>query len=131
MKGVDTNVLVRLLTQDDPEQAAVAAEELRSGPIYVSSTVIMETEWVLRFAYGFERSQVGAALLGVVNLAGAVIDSEPAVRAALRWHANGMDLADALHVARLERTDEFITFDKKCARKAEQLGVAPPVRLLS
>jgi predicted nucleic-acid-binding protein len=130
MKAIDTNVLVRLLTRDDPAQAAVAADEMRDGPIFISATVLLETEWVLRFAYQFDRDQVGAALLGVVNLGGAIIDDEAAVRAALRWHAEGMDLADSLHIARLHQVDEFITFDKKCANKAEQVGVEPPVRLL-
>ena len=95
MKAVDTNVLVRLLTGDDPDQARLAAAEMREGPIFVSTTVLMETEWVLRYAYKFNREQVGAALLGVVNLSGAVVDDEASVRAALRWHASGMDLADA------------------------------------
>ena len=130
MKAVDTNVLVRLLTRDDPAQAAVAAKEMREGPLYVSATVLMETEWVLRYAYGFDRGQVGAALLGVVNLAGATVDDEAAVRSALRLHAHGMDLADALHLTRLDQVDEFITFDRAMARKAENLAVGVPVRLL-
>ena len=131
MKAIDTNVLVRVLTRDDPEQAAVAAAEMRAGPLFVSATVLMETERVLRHAYAFDRDQVGKALLGVVNLTGATIDDEAAVRAALQWHARGMDLADALHVARLPKADEFITFDKQLARMAEQLAVEPPVRLLA
>lgn len=130
MKAVDTNVLVRLLTRDDPAQAAIAAAEMKAGPIYVSATVLMETEWVLRFAYKFDRDQVGAALLGVANLSGAVVDDEAAVRAALQWHGAGMDFADALHVARLQQADEFITFDQALARKADKLGVTPSVRLL-
>ena len=131
MKAVDTNVLVRLLTNDHPTQANAAAQEMRTGPIFISATVFMETEWVLRFAYEFDREQVCAALLAVVNLAGAVIDGEPEVRTALRWHAQGMDLADALHLARLEHVDEFVTFDRKFARKANSLAATPPVRLLS
>ncbi|MFT4624391.1 MAG: putative nucleic-acid-binding protein [Myxococcota bacterium] len=130
MKAVDTNVLVRVLTRDDPEQASVAAAEMRAGPIHVSVTVLLETEWVLRHAYAFDRDQVGRALAGVVDLAGATIDDESAVRAALRWHARGMDLADALHVARLHPGTEFITFDKRLARRATELAVNPRVRLL-
>jgi len=52
------------------------------------------------------------------------------VRMALRWHAAGMELADALHVARLENADELITFDKRFARVAADVGAEPPVRLL-
>ena len=130
MKAIDTNVLVRLLTQDDPKQAQAAADEMRSGPIFISATVLMETEWVLRFAYQYDPEQVGAALLAVANLGGAVIDDEAAVRTALRWHGEGMDLADGLHLARLQNVDEFITFDRKFARKAQSLEAQPPVRLL-
>jgi len=130
MKAIDTNVLVRVLTRDDAAQAAVAAAEMRDGPIYLSATVLLETEWVLRHAYQFDREQVGRALLGVVSLNGATIDDEAAVRVALRWHAAGMDLADALHVARVENADEFITFDRRFARVAAEVGAEPPVRLL-
>ena len=127
MRAVDTNVLVRVLTRDDAEQAAVAAAALRAGPVFVPATVLLETEWVLRFAYGFDRAQVGAALLAVVNLAGATIDDEAAVRAALRWHAAGMDFADALHVARSPSADAFLTFDRDLVRRAQTVGTPVPV----
>ena len=130
MKAVDTNVLVRLLTNDDPAQARIAADELQSGPVFVPSTVVVEAEWVLRFAYKFDRAQVGAALLGVVNLAGAVVGDEPAVRTALRWHAEGMDLADALHLALSSASAEFITFDQAMSKSAVKLDGGVPVRLL-
>lgn len=130
MKAVDTNVLVRLLTRDDPEQAATAAREMREGPIFLATTVLLETEWVLRHAYKFDRADIGRALLGLVNLAGAVVDDEAGVRAALRWHADGMDFADALHVAKLQPADEFITFDRACAKKAAKVGTPSTVRLL-
>lgn len=130
MKAIDTNVLVRVLTRDDAAQAAVAAAEMRDGPIYVPATVLLETEWVLRHAYKFNREQVGSALRGVVSLAGATIDDEAAVRMALRWYEAGMDLADALHVARSERAEEFVTFDAGFADASARLGVAPAVRLL-
>jgi len=130
MKAIDTNVLVRVLTRDDPAQAAVAAAEMRDGPIFVSATVLLQTEWVLRHAYRFNRELVGGALRGVVNLAGATIDDEAAVRKALRWHAAGMDLADALHVARAEHAEEFVTFDRRFAVGAARLDVEPAVRLL-
>lgn len=131
MKAVDTNVLVRLLTGDDPEQAATAAKEMRDGPIFLSATVLMETEWVLRHAYDFDRTQVNAALVAVVNLSGATVDDDAAVRAALRWHAEGLDLADALHVARLgEQADELITFDRAFSRTAASVGTNTRVRLL-
>jgi len=130
MKAIDTNVLVRVLTRDDAAQAAVAVAEIRDGPIYLTATVLLETEWVLRHAYQFDREQVGRALLATVSLDGATIDDEAAVRVALRRHAAGMDFADALHLARVEKADEFITFDMHFARVAAEAGAKPPVRLL-
>lgn len=130
MRAVDTNVLVRLLTRDDPDQAAVAAHEMGGGRVYISATVLLETEWVLRHAYGFDRDQVGGALLAVVDLEGATVDDDDAVRAALRWHAGGMDLADALHLAKAHQADELVTFDRRFAHVAERLQAKPTVRLL-
>ncbi len=130
MKAVDTNILVRLLTRDDPAQAAAAAAEMRAGPLYISATVLLETEWVLRHAYKFVQEQVGDALLAVVNLSGATIDDEAPVRAALRWHADGMDFADALHLAKAHEADEFVTFDRRFASKSAQLDAKPRLRLI-
>jgi predicted nucleic-acid-binding protein len=50
MIGVDTNLLVRILTDDDPMQARRAANVLQSGDIFITKTVLLETEWVLRYA---------------------------------------------------------------------------------
>ena len=127
MKAVDTNVLVRVLTRDDPEQARAAAEVMRSGPVFIACTVLLETEWVLRHAYGFDRAEIGRALRALVDLTGVVVDGEAAVRSALAWHASGIDLADALHLARSADADELVTFDRRFAKRAE--GVAR-VRLL-
>lgn len=131
MKAIDTNVLVRLLTRDDPAQAEVAAAEMRSGEIFLSSTVLLETEWVLRHAYEFSPEQINHALGAVADLAGLHLEDRPAVRRALRWHGQGMDLADALHLAKAGTASELVTFDKRFARSARETRAKPPVRLLS
>ena len=51
--GVDTNIIVRLLTHDDPGQAAKADAAIQKDHLFISDTVLLETEWVLRYAYGF------------------------------------------------------------------------------
>jgi len=48
MIAVDTNIVVRLLTNDDPEQAGRAAAVVKNGPVFIPKTVVLETEWVLR-----------------------------------------------------------------------------------
>ena len=53
MISVDTNIVVRLLTQDDEVQYQKSLEIFQSPEIFIADTVILETEWVLRFAYKF------------------------------------------------------------------------------
>ena len=53
MLAVDTNVIVRYLTGDDAEQFAKASALIRSEDVYVCTTVLLETEWVLRRGYRF------------------------------------------------------------------------------
>ncbi len=56
MIAIDTNVVVRFLTRDDERQYRKAFQVIRNAPrIFLSDTVILETEWVLRHAYGFSR----------------------------------------------------------------------------
>jgi predicted nucleic acid-binding protein len=62
--AVDTNVVVRLLTGDNAQQAARAVALFKSEEIWLSKTVILETEWVLRSLYRFSGAHVSAALLG-------------------------------------------------------------------
>jgi predicted nucleic-acid-binding protein len=58
MVAVDTNILVRLLTGDDPKQAAAARSLFASEQIWIAKTVLLETGWVLRSLYGFEESAI-------------------------------------------------------------------------
>jgi predicted nucleic-acid-binding protein len=62
MIAVDTNVLVRFLVRDDAEQASRADSLIRSEEIWISKTVLLETEWVLRSLYAFRPDSVARAL---------------------------------------------------------------------
>lgn len=71
MVAVDTNIIVRLLTQDDNAQYQKSLEIFQTQTIFIPDTVILETEWVLRFAYKFKPSEICAALrkiLGLLNV---------------------------------------------------------------
>ena len=61
MRAVDTNVVVRYLTGDDPGQAARAKAAIDAGDVFVSTTVLLESAWVLRSVYGFAEEEVAAA----------------------------------------------------------------------
>ena len=58
MIAVDTNILIRLLTKDDPEQARRATIIMESDDIFIPKTVMLETEWVLRYAYRIAKSAI-------------------------------------------------------------------------
>ncbi|MDZ7967304.1 MAG: PIN domain-containing protein [Nostoc sp. DedSLP03] len=61
MIAVDTNIIVRFLTQDDELQFQKSKEIFQTQDIFISDTVILETEWVLRFAYKFKRHEICTA----------------------------------------------------------------------
>jgi predicted nucleic-acid-binding protein len=122
--AVDTNVIVRYLTRDDAAQFANASALISGADVYVSTTVLLETEWVLRRGYRFGRERVIAALAAVAGLPHVTLE-DPAVAArALDWTRRGMDFADALHLAKAEGCDAFISFDQHLATVANALSAA-------
>jgi predicted nucleic-acid-binding protein len=130
MIALDTNVVVRLLTADDAAQVAIARRTLRSQPLFLSKTVLLETEWVLRYSYELSREQIGDALGKLIRYSRMEVEDLASVTQALSWHADGMDLADALHLAASRCADRLATFDRKLAAKAEALRCMPRVQLL-
>src|SRR5208282_335282 len=98
MTAVDTNVLVRLLTGDDVEQAAAAKSLLASQPIWIAKTVLLETGWVLRSLYGFNEDAVRNAFVKLLGLKNVRAEDEAAVADALACVVQGLEFADALHL---------------------------------
>jgi predicted nucleic-acid-binding protein len=112
VKAVDTNILVRLVTGDDPAQARRAGGILRET-VHVPITVLLELGWILTSYYGFDRQRLGAALSGLLDNESIHVDDEPAIRAALDLHARGADLADCLHLVAARGSAAFVTFDRR------------------
>ena len=112
MTAVDTNVLVRLLTGDEPNQAAAARSLFAEGPIWIAKTVILETEWVLRSLYGFEEAAIREALTKLMGLKNVNAEDESAVVGALALAAHGVEFADALHLSSRPSGAAFFSFDK-------------------
>ena len=127
MIAIDTNVLVRVLTNDDRIQAKRAMARLRSEPAWISRTVILETGWVLRHAYGLDAVAIGKAFSTLLGVASIEVEDRPAVLKALLWYGEGMDLADALHLALSDRARAFVTFDRELAKVAKRTGATPEV----
>ena len=118
MIAIDTNVLVRLLTGDDPDQTKRAASLFESNDILIPKTVLLETEWVLRYSYELSAEVVLSAFRKTLGLSQVVMEDEPAVIAALASYEDGMDFADALHLASASKAESFATFDARLKKRA-------------
>jgi predicted nucleic-acid-binding protein len=130
MIAIDTNVLVRLVTNDDPKQSQRAARLFAREEIYVSKTVLLETEWVLRGAYELPHGAIRAAFERLLAVSSVTVEDSLEVELALSWSAAGMDFADALHLAGSAPSATFATFDKACVKRAAKVAGAPAVTLL-
>ena len=128
MKAIDTNILVRVVTRDDPEQFAAAAEVMKAGSLWVAKTVLLETAWVLQFAYRLPREVCLDALRRIVGYENLTVEDNAGVLRALAWAAQGMEFADALHLASAGECEEFVTFDRKFVSKAGEIEEGVPVR---
>ncbi len=127
--ALDTNLLVRLLTNDDPQQAGRVAELIDASPAcFVPITVVLELEWVLRGAYRLPRQAIISALRGLLQIRQLHLEQEEQVVQALDWYAQGLDFADALHLLRSEGCSALISFDRAFGGQAGQLGLNPAVR---
>jgi len=129
MLAVDTNIIVRYLTRDDPEQSARARQLVDDAEILVSSTVFLETEWVLRSGYGFSSAQIAERLRAFAGLPQVTVEAPAAMAMALDWMIAGMDFADALHLAGAEHCEAFVTFDRHLANAARR-SAGTEVRVL-
>jgi len=126
--SVDTNILVRLLTKDDELQLRKAMLLFENNDIFIADTVILETEWVLRYAYAFSSLEINRALTGLLGLPQVHQAHPRQVADALEWHRQGLDFADALHLASSSAQNEFATFDRSFMTKSQQLNLMPKVR---
>jgi predicted nucleic-acid-binding protein len=129
MIAVDTNLLVRILTNDDPIQARRAAKVLQSDDIFIPKTVILETQWVLHYAYEIDKADIIAGFQKLLGLSNIYPENAESVAQAISWYRHGLDFADALHLASSRGSDKFATFDiafAKMARKVSSLHIIKP-----
>ncbi len=120
MIALDTNILVRFLTQDDPAQAAIA-KGLLAHPrgVFIAKTVLLELEWVLRAAYKSPRENTHQALLKLLGLPRMSVEQPGQVAQALADYKAGFDFADAMHLAGSPVDEGLHTFDMQFARAAQ------------
>lgn len=129
MIAFDTNLLVRALVDDHPEQVAVVRQLIASDSIFISRTVLLETEWVLRARYKKSRDQLSAFFSALLEVDNTVVENAEAVTHALEWYAQGADFADALHLAVCGKA-VMHTFDREFCKSAREAGATPEVRVL-
>jgi predicted nucleic-acid-binding protein len=123
MIAVDTNVLVRLLTGDDPVQATAARSLFASGPVWIAKTVLLETGWVLRSLYEFEEQTIRDAFIKLLGLRNVHVEDESSIAAALELTSDGIEFADAMHLSSRPEGVKFVSFDKSFIRRAKRAGV--------
>lgn len=129
MTAVDTNVVVRLLTDDDPVQSAAARKIFASGRVWIAKTVLLETCWVLRSLYGFSDDAVRVAFLKLLGLENVQAEDAGAVAVALELNDHGVDFADGLHLSSRPVGADFVSFDQPFIRRAKRAGAKGVVAL--
>jgi predicted nucleic-acid-binding protein len=123
MIGLDTNVLMRAATDDDPVRSpkarALLAGLTPEQPGVVNSVVLAEFAWTLRTGYGYKRAEVAEAIERMMQSSCYVFPDRNAVNAALvRCQKEGLDFADSL-IAELNfeaGAENTVTFDEECMR---------------
>ena len=124
MIGLDTNIIVRYLTQDDPVQSPVATEIMEQrlsedNPGFVSIVAVVETVWVLDRAYGLTPQEVAAAVERLLQADTLVVENEQDVfTAMIALKEERGSFADALIAALGARAgcEHTLTFDRKALR---------------
>lgn len=124
MLALDTNILVRLVTNDDPAQAQRVQEaldgELAAGhECMVGQIVLCELMWVLGRLYGYSLAQCQQTLAGLLAFAGLRFESMPVILAAFKaWQEQGGDWADHLIGAQMlaQGCEAVLTLDKGASR---------------
>ena len=86
MIAFDTNLLVRAIVADHPEQVAGVQKLIEQDTIFISRTVLLEAEWVLRARYQKSRSDLLAFLSALLETDNTVIEDSEAISHALEWY---------------------------------------------
>lgn len=120
MRAVDTNVVIRLLEQDDPAQAAAAdAYQHSGGPLWVAHVVLVETVWVLSATFHRTRKEILGVLTALLGNRDIHLQEEPVVRAAVEsFRTSRADFSDCLvlETARAHGHLPLATFDRNLAK---------------
>ncbi len=126
MTGIDTNVLIRFIAQDDPVQSPAATRFMSSlnaeQPGFISSVVLAEISWVLLRRYRLSRTEIAQSIHDLLETAELIVENSGCAHRALAVYNAGtsVEFADALiaEIASWAGADETVTFDKVAAAQA-------------
>ena len=122
---VDTNILLRALVEDDPDQSRLAHHALQqAAEVVLTTTVLCEMVWVMTQTYRFQRKDVAAAILRLTTASNTRLD-RPAVEAGLAMMEAGGDFADGVIAYEGQRLggEIFASFDRKAVKLLQARGV--------
>jgi predicted nucleic-acid-binding protein len=111
--GIDTNVVIRLIVEDDIQQVSVIRQHMAVNEFFISLTVLLETEWVLRSRYAYSRAQIVMAFVGLFDLERTHIECSEWFLWMVEQYEQGLDFGDMIHIVAVRNTSGFITFDQK------------------
>lgn len=129
MIAVDTNIVVRIVVNDDPAQVRRASDFVTANRVLFLTSVILEVEWVLRSIYFLSAKQIVGSLQDFLSLETVTAENSDVVLMVLDAYAKGMDFSDAMHLAQSAGAAGFATFDKSLLRTAKRVGGFVPVTL--
>ena len=87
--------------------------------------MILECEWVLRYAYHFKPLKIADAFQALFGLSNVKLQEQLVIYDAIEWHKKGLDFADAIHLAKSRDSESFATFDKKLIKAASKITIFP------
>lgn len=125
MIAIDTNILVRLLTRDSEAEYKTSHKLFTAEEIFIPDTVVLETEWVLRYAYDLNPADICDAFRKVFGLPNVSLTNGQRVAQAISWHEAGLDFADAFHLALSQGMNSLKTFDKDFIKKSKDISECP------
>jgi len=125
--AIDTNIIVRIAVEDDPQQTEAAQRLLVSEHCYVAASVVLESVWVLKNVYKQGIPEISRLLQGVLDSQTLTVERADDVQTALNWYVAGLDFADAMHLATADKCRLLATFDRSFVRNANALQTSIPV----
>lgn len=129
MIAVDTNIIIRLAMRDDEAQYQRVISLLKSQSFFISRTVQLEVEWVLRSRYQRSTEEIADFFALMLQKKQIVCENEQALLKAIDCYRLGADFADAMHLANLSDLPVY-TFDARFCKKAISEGLISPVNFL-